>query len=60
MKLTSKALNILTKYGLTPDEAKKAAVEAFFRRTVLAQELNHLADEIRESEEQVEIIKKIR
>lgn len=60
MKLTSKALNILTKYGLTPDEAKKAAVQAFSRRTVLAQELNHLADEIREREEQVEIIKKLR
>lgn len=60
MKLTSKALNILSKYGLTPDEAKKAAVQAFSRRTVLAQELNQLADEIREREEQVEIIKKIR
>ena len=60
MKLTSKALNIFSKYGLTPDEAKKATVQAFSRRTVLAQELNQLADEIREREEQVEIIKKIR
>ena len=60
MKLTSKALNILSKYGLTPDEAKKAAVQAFSRRTVLVQELNQLADEIREREEQVEIIKKLR
>ena len=41
-------------------EAKKAAVQAFSRRIVLAQELNQLADEIMEREEQVEIIKKLR
>lgn len=60
MKLTSKALSILTRYGVTADEAKAAAVSAFARRTSLVQELNHLADEIRECEEQVEIIKKLR
>ena len=32
MKLTSKALNILTKYGVTADEAKSAAVSAFSER----------------------------
>lgn len=60
MKLTSKALNILAKYGVTADEAKKEAISAFSRRTSLVQELNQLATEIREREEQVEIIKKIR
>lgn len=60
MKLTSKALNILDKYGVTADEAKKAAISAFALRTSLVQELNQLADEIMEREEQVEIIKKLR
>jgi len=60
MKLTSKALNILTKYGVTADEAKSAAVSAFSERVKFVQELNSLAKEIRECEEKVELIKKLR
>nr|WP_242836280.1 relaxase/mobilization nuclease domain-containing protein [Ruminococcus flavefaciens] len=60
MKLTSKAINILTKYGVTADEAKIAAVSAFSERVKLVQELNTLAKEIRECEEKVELIKKLR
>ncbi len=60
MKLTSKALNILTKYGVTADEAKSAAISAFSERVKLVQELNSLAKEIRECEEKVELIKKLR
>ena len=41
MKLTSKALNILTKYGVTVDEAKKAAISAYAVRTALVQECKH-------------------
>ncbi|MBR1383438.1 MAG: relaxase/mobilization nuclease domain-containing protein [Ruminococcus sp.] len=60
MKLTSKALNILTKYGVTVDEAKKAAISAYAVRTALVQELNHMADEIRECEAQAETLRKLR
>ncbi len=60
MKLTSKALNILTKYGVTVDEAKKAAISAYAVRTALVQELNHMADEIRECEAQAEALRKLR
>jgi len=56
----SKALNILTKYGVTADEAKSAAISAFSERVKLVQELNSLAKEIRECEEKVELIKKLR
>ncbi len=60
MKLTSKALNILTKYGVTVDEAKKAAISAYAVRTALVQELNYMADEIRECETQAETLRKLR
>ena len=60
MKITSKALNILAKYGVTADEAKSASISAFSQRVALVQELNHIADEIREREEQVETLRKLR
>ena len=50
MKITSKALNILAKYGVTADEAKNASISALSQRVALVQELNHIADEIRERE----------
>jgi hypothetical protein len=60
MKITSKALNILAKYGVTADEAKNASISAFSQRVALVQELNHITDEIREREEQAETLRKLR
>lgn len=53
MKLTSKAMNILSKYGVTVDEAKEAAVSAFAERTALVGKMNKISAEIREREEQL-------
>ena len=53
MKLTSKAMNILTKYGVTVDEAQSAAVTAFTERTSLVGKMNEISEEIREREEQL-------
>lgn len=52
MKLTSKAMNILSKYGVTVDEAKDAAVAAFAERTSLVGKLNSINEEIKAREEQ--------
>ena len=60
MKLTSKVLNTLTKYGVTADEAKSAAVSAFSLRVGLVQEINHISDEIKTLEEQAETLHKYR
>ena len=53
MKLTSKAMNILSKYGVTADEAQSAAVTAFAERTSLVGKMNEISEEIREREEQL-------
>ena len=53
MKLTSKAMNILSKYGVTVDEAKDAAVVAFAERTSLVGKLNSINEEIKAREEQL-------
>ncbi len=53
MKLTSKAMNILSKYGVTVDEAKDAAVAAFAERTSLVGKLNSINEEIKAREEQL-------
>ena len=52
MKLTSKAMNILSKYGVTADEAQSAAVTAFAERTSLVGKMNEISEEIKEREEQ--------
>lgn len=51
MKLTSKAMNILSKYGVSVDEAKDAAVAAFAERTSLVGKLNSINEEIKAREE---------
>lgn len=53
MKITSKAMNILSKYDVSVDEAKNAAVAAFAERTSLVGELNKINAEIKEREEQL-------
>lgn len=53
MKLTSKAMNILSKYGVAVDEAKDAAVAAFAERTSLVGKLNSINEEIKAREEQL-------
>ena len=60
MKLTSKAMNILSKYGVTIDEAKTASIAAFNKRIGLVQELNRISAEIRELEERAETLRKYR
>lgn len=51
MKLTSKAMNILSKYGVTAQEAKDATVAAFSERTSLVGKLNNINEGIRAREE---------
>lgn len=60
MKLTSKAMNILSKYGVTVDDAKTASIAAFGNRFALVQELNRLSVEISELEERAETLRKYR
>lgn len=60
MKITSKALNILAKYGITADEAKTASISAFSKRVALVQELNHISGEIKSLEERAETLRKYR
>lgn len=60
MKITSKALNILAKYGVTADEAKTASISAFSKRVALVQELNHISGEIKSLEERAETLRKYR
>ena len=58
MKLTSKAMNILAKYGVTAEEAKAESIAAFSERVALVQELNDISDEIKELEERAETLRK--
>ena len=58
MKLTSKAMNTLTKYGVTAEEAKAESIAAFSERVALVQELNAISDEIKELEERPETLRK--
>lgn len=60
MKITSKALNTLAKYGVTADEAKTASITAYSKRFALVQELNRLSTEIKELEERAETLRKYR
>ena len=60
MKITSKALNILAKYGVTADEAKTASITAYSKRFALVQELNCISSEIKSLEERVETLRKYR
>ena len=53
MKLTSKAMNILAKYGVTAEEAKAAAVDAYGERITLVGEMNQISQEIKKREEQL-------
>uniref|UniRef100_UPI0025DD3457 relaxase/mobilization nuclease domain-containing protein n=1 Tax=uncultured Ruminococcus sp. TaxID=165186 RepID=UPI0025DD3457 len=58
IKLTSKAMNILAKYGVTAEEAKAESIAAFSERVALVQELNAISDEIKELEERPETLRK--
>ncbi len=60
MKLTSKAMNILAKYGVTVDEAKQAAVSAYSVRVKLVQELNQISAEIEDREAKIEVLRQFR
>ncbi|WP_242837723.1 relaxase/mobilization nuclease domain-containing protein [Ruminococcus albus] len=60
MKITSKALNILAKYGVTVDEAKTSGISAFSKRVALVQDLNHISGEIKSLEERAETLRKYR
>ena len=60
MKITSKALNILTKYSVTADEAKNASISTFSQRVALVQDLNRISSEIKSLEERAETLRKYR
>ena len=60
MKLTSKAMNILSKYRVTADEAKQESVKTYAVRVKLVQELNGISAEIRGLEERAETLRKLR
>lgn len=60
MKITSKALNILAKYGVTSDEAKTASITAYSKRFALVQELNRISSEIKSLKERAETLRKYR
>ena len=53
MKLTSIAINTLSKYGLTVDQANDAAIAAFNERMNVVSRLNKLNSEIEKREEQL-------
>lgn len=53
-------MNILSKYGVTVDDAKTASIAAFGNRFALVQELNRLSVEISELEERAETLRKYR
>ena len=53
MKLTSKAMNILAKYGVTAEEVKTAAVDAYGERITLVGKMNQISEEIKEREQQL-------
>ena len=58
MKLTSKAMNILGKYGVTAEEAKAKSIVVFSERLVLVQKLNAISDEIKEIEVRPKTLRK--
>jgi chromosome segregation ATPase len=60
MKVASIAKNIITAYGVEPDQVHGAAMAAFIYRTHLVGELNDLHTQIEDLKEKLKVLKKYR
>lgn len=60
MKVASIAKNIITAYGVEPDQVRGAAMAAFIERAHLVGELNDLNAQIKDLQERLKVLKKYR
>ena len=60
MKVASIAKNIITAYGVEPDQVRGAAMAAFIERAHLVGELNDLNAQIKDLQEKLKVLKKYR
>ena len=60
MKVASIAKNIISAYGVEPDQVRGAAMAAFIERTHLVGELNDLNTQIEDLQEKLKVLKKYR
>ncbi|MDD7516420.1 MAG: hypothetical protein SPK89_08870, partial [Ruminococcus flavefaciens] len=60
MKVASIAKNIITAYGVEPNQVRGAAMAAFIERTHLVGELNDLNAQIKDLQEKLKVLKKYR
>lgn len=60
MKTTSKAINILTQYGVEQDQVYGAAMAAYAHRTHLVSELNNMNTEIDDLKFKLKVLRKYR
>lgn len=60
MKVASIAKNIITQYGIEPEELSNAALAAFAKKGKLADELNTLKTQIEDLTAQLKVLKKYR
>ena len=60
MKATSKAINILTQYGVEPDQVKAAAMATYAIRTHLVSALNNLNTQIEDLQVKLNVLRKYR
>lgn len=58
MKVASIAKNILTQYGVSPENMRSAAMQAYAQRGKLSAELNHLQTEIEDSKTVLKVLRK--
>ena len=60
MKVASIAKNIITAYGVEPNQVRGAAMAAFIERAHLVGELNDLNAQIKDLQEKLKVLKKYR
>ena len=60
MKATSKAINILTQYGVEQDQVYGAAMAAYAHRTHLVSELNNMNTQIEDLQVKLNVLRKYR
>ena len=58
MKVASIAKNILTQYGVSPENMRSAAMQAYAQRGTLSAELNRLQTEIEDSKAVLKVLRK--
>ena len=60
MKVASIAKNIITAYGVEPNQVRGAAMAAFIERAHLVGELNDLSTQIKDLQEKLKVLKNYR